>query len=156
MSVFKYHAFIFLDRPPPWRTEQYSIHCICLSVFSIYTKVLKKVFLINLYCQAKYTWMILYDIYLHKWHRWASTFSHLQMKDFRLFLRQQMGKRQNFRLYDEQMVNTVYWGILPGLPFFYFHLKRRHLYIYIYMYACIRHKGPRAACLPWGSEEVKV
>ncbi len=22
MSVFKYHAFIFLDRPPPWRTEQ--------------------------------------------------------------------------------------------------------------------------------------
>jgi hypothetical protein len=67
-----------------------------------------------------------------------------------------MGKRQNFRLYDEQMVNTVYWGILPGLPFFYFHLKRRHLYIYIYMYACIRHKGPRAACLPWGSEEVKV
>jgi hypothetical protein len=26
MSVFKYHAFIFLDRPPPWRTEQYSTY----------------------------------------------------------------------------------------------------------------------------------
>ncbi len=23
MSVFKYHAFIFLMRPPRWRTEQY-------------------------------------------------------------------------------------------------------------------------------------
>jgi hypothetical protein len=22
MSVFKYHAFIFLDQPPPWRKEQ--------------------------------------------------------------------------------------------------------------------------------------
>jgi hypothetical protein len=23
MSIFKYHAFIYFLRPPPWRTEQY-------------------------------------------------------------------------------------------------------------------------------------
>ncbi len=34
MSVFKYHAFIFLDRPPPWRTEQSMLSSSCTETFS--------------------------------------------------------------------------------------------------------------------------
>ncbi len=34
MSVFKYHAFIYFLRPPPWRTEQLAVRQFPLSVNS--------------------------------------------------------------------------------------------------------------------------
>jgi hypothetical protein len=35
MSVFKYHAFIFLDRPPPWHTEQESLDFLVYSTVPV-------------------------------------------------------------------------------------------------------------------------
>jgi hypothetical protein len=41
MSVFKYHAFIFLDQPPPWRSETCIIvHCALLTAPTTVTKII--------------------------------------------------------------------------------------------------------------------